>query len=133
MRPLVLTQDVRDAVAKLVQHAMANPLSLAALRSCMAGTRSPIGDDPEHRLEIPMGYRVVYSHELQPTMGRCRHLSVSVDAKNRGPGLEAVNEIAKMFGFKEGINSADHVWKEDLADDQMAVNLIQRVLKGDTT
>lgn len=133
MRPLVLTSDVRAAVAKLVKHAKANPVSVADLRKTEAGTIPPVGDNPDHRMEIPLGYLVVYSHELQPRYGLCRHLSVSIPAKNKGPGLEAVNEIAKMFGFKEGINSADHVWREDLADDHMAVNMIQRVLEGDET
>jgi hypothetical protein len=131
MKPLVLTDEVRSDVARLIQHAKANPLSLAAMRSIMAKTRTPIGDDSDFAITIPLVYRCVYSHEMQPVMGRCRHLSISsLDGKL---GIAVVDEIAKLFGFKEGINSADHAWKEEIGDGRIAVNLLQRVLPDDKT
>lgn len=131
MRPLIFTNDGDAEILRVIAHAKANPVSLAALRSMKGRALPPIRDTSEHVVTIPIGLRCVYSHEHQGARGLCRHLSVSVDGK--GPGVEAVNEIAKKFGFKEGVNSAAHIWTEDIGDDRIAVNLIQPVLKGDET
>lgn len=135
MRPLFLTPEVQAAATQLIAYAREHPVSVADLRRMKAGDLPAVGAHPQFAIEIPMGFRVVYSHEMQPVLGHCRHLSISVDREGKGPGVEAVNAIAKLFGFKEGIMSADHNWIEHDEDgsDHFAINLLQRVLPGDTT
>lgn len=138
MRPLAITEVVRADVAELIERAKTWPFSFPELKRIAAGIKPPPGDDSRFVCTIPMGYRCVYTHEQQPMHGWCRHLSISIDRAGYGPGVDAVNEISKLFGFKEGINSADKVWREDIGEgeekaDFFAVNLLQRIIEGDTT
>lgn len=133
MRPLVINDQTLADVAKLIETAKTYPFDFPTMKKIAAGQLSPSGAGQRFVCQIPMGYRCVYTHETHPTLGRCRHLSVSVAAKGKGPGVEAMNEISKLFGFKEGINSADHRWVERLPDDGCTVNLLQKVIAGDET
>lgn len=135
MRPLVITPEVRADVADLIERAKTWRFSYPDLKLIKAGAKPPPGDDSRFRCMIPMGYRCVYTHEQQPMQGWCRHLSISVHPvkEGHGPSVDAVNEIAKLFGFKEGINSADHFYLEDTEPCGRVINLLQRVIEGDTT
>jgi len=123
MRVLAITTEVEAAIAKVVAHAETHPVVMTD-----PATVKPIGDDPNYRVAIPMGYCAVFSIEEQPN-ARCRHLSVSVDAPGRCPNVPAVQMLMPYFGFKAHIEKC-LVWVEhpDPADPEYAaVNILEKM------
>ncbi len=116
MRPLIISEAVRENAAYLVAHARRNIVTEDELRKAIK-TGNAIGDDAAHRIEIPVGFRVVFSLEQQPA-GLCRHLSVSVSGK-KYPHEAALKEIAALFGIDA---TKAMVWFEHHT---RAVNLLQ--------
>lgn len=98
VRALLIGLQERTAIARLIAHAETHPVSRARLAATMELDAPPIGNDPAHVVEVPMGYRCAFSFEDQPA-GRCRHLSVSVDAPKRLPSVPAVLALMAVFGF----------------------------------
>lgn len=137
MRPLVINEAVRQDVADLIERAKTWRFDFPTLKKIAAGVLPAPGDDSRFVCHIPIGYRCVFTHEMQPHAGWCRHLSVSVSGSDNSPGpipgVDPVHEISKLFGFKNGMFSADHMYREELPDGGVAVNFIQKVIEGDTT
>lgn len=129
MRALLISDDTRAETARLVAFAKANPFSQKTLQAMEDGLIPAIGEDQRFICIISMGFRCVYSHEEQST-GWSAHLSVSV-IDGPGAAVDAVNEIAKLFGFRDGIVGADSTWTEDLGGGRLATNLIQRINPAD--
>ena len=100
-RALVINEDVRDHVKALVEYASLNVVSRDMLRRIVELDDPAIGDRPEYRMEVPVGFDVVFSIEDQPP-GLFRHLSVRVDGAG-WPAPEAVALITQLFGFSEGL------------------------------
>ncbi len=118
LRPLVIDNNVRLAAQAVVDYAALHAHTCHDLMAVIKGTRQPAGDDRRHVLEIPVGYRVVYSIEQQAApLGWCHHLSVSIPVAGRAPSIEAVNEIGKLFGMDLRLPQCDpdrlHVYMED--------------------
>jgi hypothetical protein len=89
LRGLVMNEEVRAAIRRVVSYAEANRVTRARLLAMMELEEAPVGDAAAHCVEVPDGYRCVFSIEEQP-VGWCRHLSVSVrapQAKGRCPVL----------------------------------------------
>jgi hypothetical protein len=91
-----------------------------------------IGDNENHCLFLPLGYKIVFSIEEQP-IGECRHISIS----QRGliPMTDDIFEILKVFGFRSNaIGGSVHTYKETYSQDgvdQHAINLIEINKKQD--
>ena len=132
MRVLVIDDETVREAAKLVARALRQPTNVAALK---AGNIRAVGYDPSHVVTIPMGYRCVFSFELQPEAGLCRLLSVSIDLPGKLPAPEAVDEIAALFGFDQVCTAAQPtkanacVWLEDIGPNHKAVNVVQPVVQ----
>ncbi len=95
MRPLIIGEEQRAAIARCIEHAKKNvvPCNKLLRLAKEKNIDEAIGLDPITRVELPVGYRVVYSQEEQPVQGICHHISVSVDTRGHLPGEEAVNMI----------------------------------------
>ena len=77
MRALLIGPEERTAIARLIAHAEAHPVSRARLVATMELDAPPIGNDAAHVVDVPMGYRCAFAFE-DPPARPCRHLSVSV-------------------------------------------------------
>lgn len=141
IRPLLITTAVRADVERLIAYAERERFTLAEMKTvygavlAKAGTKisdiptaqsRAVGDDPGLSCVIPVGYRVVFSIEEQPApLLWCRHLSVSViGPMSEGclPGVFAVEEISKLFGFRDGIKQVrGAVWREE----ERAINIVE--------
>lgn len=141
VRPLLITKAVQEEVARVIAFAERERYTLEELKTVYgaelvkAGTRISntetaqsrvVGDNPEHCLVIPLGYRVVYSIEEQPDpLLWCRHISISVFGPRSErclPGIYAVEEICKLFGFRDGVEQVrGAVWQEG----ERAINIVE--------
>jgi hypothetical protein len=93
MRPLVIDDAARTAVAEVVAHAM-QPENYYEPGS----SPQPPGDDPRH-IVLLNTYRAVFSITRAPDGKLFRHLSISVPRKGKYPNEFAVLAIADLFGF----------------------------------
>lgn len=121
MRVLVIGVDEQREADRVRSHAEAHPLLMLAPDSLP----QPIGDDPAFCMFIPMGYRVVFSVEHQPS-GKFRHLSVSVDQPGRAPNVPAMEMIMPLFGFKGPLSDCA-AWPEDLGEGFAAINVMEKI------
>lgn len=127
MRALVINQDTLSEVARVVEYANAHPERLGPLLQRIGKPdAAPIGDNPGHQCTIPMGFLACYSHEEQPKLGFCRHLSVSLLGTDKAPNEHAFIEIAKLFGFT-GDFTEWHIWIEDTQAGRKAINALQEI------
>jgi hypothetical protein len=93
VRPLVINDKAKAAVAEVVAHAMDEQNYYEPGIS-----NQPPGDDPRHVVLLNT-YRCVFSITKAPDGSLFRHLSVSVPAKGKYPNEFAVLAIADLFGF----------------------------------
>lgn len=126
LRPLFIGDTERAAIKKLVAFAEQNVISSAQLLRITSGSEKPVGDNPQHVCVIPVGYRCVFSIDDQPTLGPCRHLSVSVLGDGTAPNEVAVETLAKEFGFRGTYEDMDAIHVEPIAHNKVAVNFLQR-------
>lgn len=104
--PLVIGPEQLERARDIKRHAEKNVMSHQELQNAMK-TGYVIGDDPEFAMDIPIGFKVVYTQEDQkPPLNRCHHLSVSLNAPGRAPNEHAVQMIAEMFGIKTNVLKA---------------------------
>jgi len=127
VRPLIIDDLVRRCLEGLAEHAEENPLTMDDLLDTYNKQKKPIGDDDMHVVELPFGYRVVYSIEEQP-VGKVRHLSMSVNEDKKLPNMEAVKEIMKILGFRNDIQDC-YVKLEDYAPNRQAINVLEKLQK----
>lgn len=123
---LIIGDNEREKIKKLIEYAINNPFSLDYLKKVMAGRAFCAGEMPNHILELNNGYRCVLSFEDQELPnGLCKHLSVSVDTKGKYPSPYAINMIMREFGFKGTVDCFTGIIFMDR--EQEAINLIQRI------
>jgi hypothetical protein len=127
MRPLIIGPEEDVAIKRCVEYAKANilPCNKLLRLSAEKNPEQAVGLNPMTRVEIPFGYRVVYSQEEQPVHGICHHISVSVDTEDRLPNENAVNMIMNSFGMKTTVREAMFVYTESLDGNHSAINIIQ--------
>ncbi len=131
MRALCINDEVRARIAALVAHADVHRVDQRRMARILEQVDRPVGDDPRHAMEIPQGYRCVYSIE-EHLAGWCRHLSVSVDAPGKCPSPESLAILLEEFGFSKGLArvmwSGGHDWQADARvwlEDHRAVNVVE--------
>lgn len=111
MRILQIGATEREAIKKLMAYADLNTISLEAIKKTISGGMPGIGDNEDHVLYLHEGFRVVFSYEEQP-VGKCAHISISVDDPNKLPHPEAVKMIMAEFGMGT-IEDAINTWAEE--------------------
>lgn len=101
MRPFIIDDTTKLAIERIKAYAEKNIVQMGDLVAIKHGNEEKIpGNNPKHVCNLPFGYRVVYSIEKQ-TQGEVRHLSISVDAKDKLPHQNVVETIMEMIGFQE--------------------------------
>lgn len=125
MRALIIDDNFKNQIKKLVDFAEANPLSMDDLLDTFNGNRPPVGDQEGFCFCTITGYRIVYSIEEQ-VPGKIRHLSVSVDKDEAYPNPEAVREIMKLLGFKNVLEECI-VNLEEISDKRGAINVLELI------
>jgi hypothetical protein len=99
MRALIIDSSVKARIAHLKEYADRHRLNLIELKHMMA-EKEVIGDNPLYAVNIPDGFRVVFTIEEQPPpMGWSRHISISIPRNTHGPNPFIVNELLTEFGF----------------------------------
>lgn len=99
MRVLAINEAVQAEIDDLVRYAEQHPYSMDDLLDMYNGFLPPAGDNPNHVIHIPFGFRVVYSIEKQ-VKGNVRHASISIDVDVLVPSIEAVQLIISKLGYK---------------------------------
>lgn len=122
MRPLVINNDIKEQINKLVAHAEKNPFSMDDLLDAYNKQAPVAGDYAEFTIHIPVGYRVVYSIEKQKK--DVRHISISVDAEGVLPHVLVVEAIIKLFGFKNELIDCK-VGLEDCWPNKQAISVLE--------
>jgi hypothetical protein len=120
-RALVIRDEEKRKIVALKELAAAKPVVAAEV----------VKEDPErvrernraHTIDLPFGFEVTFTEEIQP-VGRCLHISISVDAPNRSPHPAAVEMILEEFGMRP-LEESLSVWVEELSPG-VAVNVLQR-------
>lgn len=123
MRPLIIDEDVKSQIDSLVKYAERNPISMDYLLDQKNGQEPPPGDYSEFTRNLPFGYRVVFTIELQPT-GKVRHLSMSVSEDKKLPNEFAVQEIMNLIGFKNELKKC-MVSLEPISPKREAINVLE--------
>lgn len=119
MRPMLIGPHVRERIAEVIAYAEAHRFSLHDLHRIMVHPEQAAGTNPAFVVEVPMGFKVVFTIEEQP-MGLSRHLSVSVDGEN-WPNEIAVQELGREFGFKTPYEK----WLKYLEKESRAVSVLE--------
>ena len=127
---MVIDDEVRSQIKACVELAEANPVDMPSL---MERIKDPV--KKEHHMaqmnrqtvKIPLAFLVTFSIEDGHPVGRCRHMSMSVQKKDRLPHPIGLWMIAKEFGFWGDIEQCDGLWKEDLLGHGTAINVVQRM------
>lgn len=108
---------------ELAQFAEKNPYTLDDMLEISNGTAPPPGDTKDYVYHLPLGDKVVFTHELQPG-GVGRHLSMSVPRVNKFPSIVAVQMIMDALGFKNALDKCK-VWTEEISKDHEAINIFE--------
>jgi hypothetical protein len=131
MRPLVIGEAQKAALARLREAAAQAPVDMPALQAvfkaqdqeAMARHRAQM---TAQTVALPVGFLVTFSVEHGHPAGVCRHLSVSVDGPGKLPHPAAVEMIAAEMGFAGGL-AACVVYPEDLQRRGKALNVVQPI------
>lgn len=128
--PLVIDDEVRAQIKACIELAEANPVDMPAL---MEWINTPVVKERhaarmnQQTITIPMAYLVTYSIEDGHPVGRCRHLSMSVQRKDRVPNQHGLWMVAQEFGFWGTLQDCAAVWEENLQGHGVAINVVQPV------
>lgn len=135
VRACSIDQNVRREIKRVMDWAFAHPLSTMDVLRTVSKSRPPIGDSFEHTCVIPIGYKVAFSLEMQPS-GIHRHISISlINNPGKLPGVAAVQMICEEFGFQGMVadmaripdKSDAYVWEEMTGPKTAAINVLQKV------
>lgn len=104
MRALIMNPQTRRRIEKVVRHAFQNPHTLERQRA----NQVP-GDDPNHVVCVPLGWRCVFSVDEDPDGDFWRHLSVSVEGAGKWPNPHGVDMLLAAFEFHAESTSDPHL------------------------
>lgn len=93
---LIITDETQKKIDALIRNAQLRPYTMDDLLDIKNGAMIPPGDEPDFRIEIPVGYRVVYTIEHQVDR-KFIHMSISVAGKNKLPDPIVVGIILQLF------------------------------------
>lgn len=122
MTRLVITDQIRFDIKKILEHARAHPVLIDHDTRYDLQRKSTVWDNIHHVIEIEKGFICAFSFEKQPS-GLYRHLSVALkdSALLANPG--EVDEIRALFEFKREMESC---WfsLDQISPTQNAITLI---------
>lgn len=106
MALLVIDDNIRQDLTSLADYAHRNEYSFDDLLDIMNGVMEPPGHDKNFTRIIPVGYKVVFTVEQQPSF-KMRHASISTGADGKLPHPVAVQSIIEMLGFNHKLGTDD--------------------------
>lgn len=127
MRALIIDSDAKLRIKALFDYAMECPFSMDDVLDRISPTNPtpPPGSNPVFRIELAIGYKVVFTIEDQPSTGNICHISISVDAPDKLPQPYAVEMIMKEFGFPgEDLSEALEFWIENTPEPNTAISVV---------
>ena len=128
VQALIIGAAQRQQIAELCAVAATNPLDALATLATAGRDLDGFRDMMKMlTLELPRGYVVTYSHEIQPEApppGLCHHISISVTRPWKLPSPEAVEIILSEFGMKP-IKGSESIWVETIDPKTKAINIVQ--------
>lgn len=128
MPALIIGPAEQIALSDLHDLAFKRPVDMPTLMESIktpSGKAVHMAQMTEQSVELPVGYVVTFSIEDGHPVGRCRHMSMSVNRENKLPNEYVVWAIAEILGFN-GMLSDCAVWLEDLKQGQ-AVNVVEPI------
>lgn len=124
-RALIIGAAQKDKIKNLVDYAEKNIFSMDDLLDTVNKEMESAGDMDGFSIDLPVGFKVVYSIEQQPA-GKVRHLSVSVDTPGRCPSPESIQVIMDEIGFKNTLLKCK-VGMEKIGENHEAVNVLELI------
>lgn len=61
MRALLIDDEAKKSIKKLMDYAQSHVLSLPMMEKAVRGEIAPVEDNPDHVINIYEGYRIVFS------------------------------------------------------------------------
>lgn len=120
---LIITNEIRAQIKKVVDFAEANPFTYEDLMYRMMNPSDAPGLMDSHTC-LFKGYRVAFSIEEQAQF-KARHISITLNEDVPPP--TSVLLIIQEFGFKVPLNGC-HVYMEELSNGGGAINIIEPIL-----
>lgn len=132
LRPLIVTPEIVARAQAVKAYAFDHRENLTQLRNRMSSGAVAPGDFHEFVLDIPEGYRAVYSINQQPSpLNWCQQISVSVNAPRMMPNPTAVAAILELFDITASrklphgvLAEAAGMWEEKVGPATTAINLL---------
>jgi hypothetical protein len=122
---LIIGEAERKQIADLRALAAANPQDVVQVQTAANRDIAAFREMMETlSLQLPVGYRIAYSHEMQPKAGLCHHISISVARPKKMPSQEAVEMILQEFGMRP-MSQSNKLWIEDVDHVTKAINIVQ--------
>lgn len=121
LRPLVIDEDAKEKISGLKKYAFDHKFDKVILKKISIGKSPPCGDDPNFTIKLFEGFRIAFSIEEHPC-GWMRHISISVDAKNKCPSIASVKVLIKLFDFKNNIRESF-----TYLENNEAVNVLEKI------
>ena len=118
MRPLVIGPEDKEVANRLMEFA-SKPENLYRVGE----TRTTPGDDPRYVIKLFQGFRAVFTHTLLADGRLYRHLSISVDKKNKLPHPAAVVAIAHLLGLEGGLKD----WQVEPNRLESCITVVQQI------
>ena len=113
--------EVKREITRLKTFALANPIDLS---NGIPEGLVPVGDQNGHVAENG-NIKIVYSVEIQPTLGQCHHLSVSKTG-NKPPNPAIVDYVMGQFGMG---NLQDKQPRKAWIEEGFAANVVQPMVQ----
>ena len=116
MRALLIDDEARSSIKRVVDYAENHPFSISALKKIMNGESNPPGNDPNYICKIQLGFKCVFTIDMASSKESddtiwVRHLSVSVESSDpeEYPPIQAVSYLMSEFGFKEELKPDSNI------------------------
>jgi hypothetical protein len=122
-RVLIFDNSIRARIDQVVDYARMHPITMDDMLDIINKQRSPPGDDPHFVVNIPFGYRCVFTMEQQ-NPGLCKRLSISVDSPGKLPNPGVTEEIMKEFGIERPLDEC-FMGFEEFAPGHQAVVIVE--------
>lgn len=129
MAALVIGTAQREAMAALRARASAHPVHMPAVLEQLKtqeGRQAHMKRMAMLTVALPTAFMLTFSIDTGHPVGTCRHMSLSATRRGRAPTPAALWMVAEELGFVGGLNACT-VWKEDIGDGAVAINVIQPV------
>lgn len=133
---LIMDDEVQKEIKKLINYAENHVVSYERMVEMHEKTQrgepidGVVGDNPNHAIELPLGFRVAFSFEVHP-IGECRHISVSVNDEQ--PSYHDLLLVLDYFGFQTNLKDGKaHAYVEQYTVngvEKFAVNVVEPTIQ----